>query len=150
MILNNLVVPWLVRLGMTRDISGLFINAKRAAIAATLVLGYVYYHVIGESYTLVNIGLISFAAVAQFAPACCGGLYWRQATRPGALAGLGAGFLVWGYTLLLPSFVRSGWLPESLLTEGPLGARWPRPEQLFGVADVSSGPTRSSGPSPST
>jgi sigma-B regulation protein RsbU (phosphoserine phosphatase) len=136
MILNNLVVPWLVRLGVRRDISGLLINAKRMAIAVTIFLGYAYYHLIGESYTLVNIGLISFAAVAQFGPAFFGGLYWRRATKPGALAGLGAGFLVWGYTLLLPSFVRSGWVPESLVTAGPAGIGWLRPEQLFGIAGI--------------
>jgi Na+/proline symporter/signal transduction histidine kinase len=133
MILNNLVVPGLVRRGMARDISGLLINAKRLAIALTIFLGYAYYHLIGESYTLVNIGLISFAAVAQFAPAFLGGLYWRGATRAGALAGLGAGFLVWFYTLLLPSFARSGWVPESLVTTGPAGIEWLRPEQLFGL-----------------
>ncbi|HSE95408.1 MAG TPA: ATP-binding protein [Methylomirabilota bacterium] len=136
MILNNLVVPWLVRLGMTRDISGFLINAKRLAIALTIFLGYAYYHLIGESYTLVNIGLISFAAVAQFAPVFLGGLYWRGATRLGALAGLSAGFLVWGYTLLLPSFVRSGWVPESLLVTGPFGIGWLRPDQLFGVTGM--------------
>ncbi len=133
MILNNLVVPWFVRRGVRGDISGLLINSKRVAIGVTIFLGYVYYHLIGESYTLVNIGLISFAAVAQFAPAFFGGLYWRRATKPGALAGLGAGFLVWCYTLLLPSFVRSGWAPETLLTAGPFGLGWLRPEQLFGV-----------------
>ncbi len=133
MILNNLVVPWFVKLGMTRDISRLLINSKRLAIGLMILLGYLYYHYIGESYTLVNIGLISFAAVAQFAPAFFGGLYWRRATRQGALAGLSAGFLVWAYTLLLPSFVRSGWLPESLLETGPAGLAWLRPEQLFGL-----------------
>jgi sigma-B regulation protein RsbU (phosphoserine phosphatase) len=133
MVLNNLVVPWFVRRGVTRDVSGLLINSKRLAIALTIFLGYAYYRLIGESYTLVNIGLISFAAVAQLAPAFFGGLYWRGATRPGALAGLGAGFAVWCYTLLLPSFVRSGWIPEDLVTRGPLGIAWLRPEQLFGV-----------------
>jgi len=136
MILNTLVGPVLVRRGMQRDVSGLLINAKRVGIALTIFLGYVYYHLIGESYTLVNIGLISFAAVAQFAPAFLGGLYWRRATKAGALAGLGAGFLVWAYTLLLPSFVRSGWIPEALITEGPWGVDWLRPEQLFGVGGM--------------
>jgi phosphoserine phosphatase RsbU/P len=133
MILNNLVVPWLVRLGKSRDISGLLINSKRLAIALTIFLGYGFHHLIGESYTLANIGLISFAAVAQFGPAFFGGLYWRRATRPGALAGITAGFLVWFYTLLLPAFVRSGWIPVSLLEVGPLGVSWLRPEHLFGV-----------------
>jgi len=136
MILNNLVVPWFVRRGTTRDISALLINSKRLAIAVTIFLGYAYYHLIGESYTLVNIGLISFAAVAQFAPAFFGGLYWRRATKAGALAGLGGGFLIWAYTLLLPSFVRSGWVPESLVTLGPFGIAWLRPEQLFGVSGL--------------
>jgi sigma-B regulation protein RsbU (phosphoserine phosphatase) len=136
MILNNLVAPWFVRRGVTGDISGLLINSKRLAIALTIFLGYVYYHAIGESYTLVNIGLISFAAVAQFAPAFFAGLYWKRGTKAGALAGLGAGFLVWCYTLLLPSFVRSGWVPESLITAGPFGVGWLRPEQLFGVGGM--------------
>jgi signal transduction histidine kinase/Na+/proline symporter len=136
MVLNTMVAPWLVGLGRTRDISTLLINAKRLAIAVTIVLGYAYYHLIGESYTLVNIGLISFAAVAQFAPAFFGGLYWRGATKAGALAGLAAGFAVWSYTLLLPSFVRSGWVPETLVTAGPLGIGWLRPEQLFGIAGM--------------
>jgi signal transduction histidine kinase/Na+/proline symporter len=136
MILNNLVVPWLVRLGKSRDISGLLINSKRLAIALTIFLGYGFHHLIGESYTLVNIGLISFAAVAQFAPAFFGGLYWQRATRPGALAGLAGGFSIWFYTLLLPAFVRSGWVPESLLEAGPFGLAWLRPEQLFGVGGL--------------
>jgi len=39
-----------------------------------------------------GIGLISFAAVAQFAPALFGGMYWKGGTRHGALAGLLLGF----------------------------------------------------------
>ncbi len=136
MILNTLVVPWLVRLGMTRDISALLINCKRLAIVLTIFFGYAYFHLIDESFTLANIGLISFAAVAQLAPAFLGGLYWRGATRQGALAGLCAGFLVWCYTLLLPSFVRVGWWPQSFVSAGPLGIGWLRPEQLFGLSGM--------------
>jgi len=39
-----------------------------------LLLGYVYFRAAGEAYALVAIGLISFAAVAQFAPALFGGM----------------------------------------------------------------------------
>jgi signal transduction histidine kinase len=144
MVLNSLVVPWLVRPGLRRaaqgaalrDLSGLLLGSKRLAIAAIILLGYAYERLIGESYTLVNIGLISFGAVAQFAPAYLGALYWRHATRAGALVGLIVGFVIWAYTLLLPSFVRSGWLPESLLTSGPFGLAWLRPDQLFGATGL--------------
>ena len=34
-------------------------------------------------------------AVAQFAPALLGGMYWKGGTRAGALAGLALGFALW-------------------------------------------------------
>jgi signal transduction histidine kinase len=89
--------------------------------------------VAGEAYALVAIGLISFAAVAQFAPAILGGIYWRRATRAGAFAGLVGGFAVWIYTLALPSVAKSGWLPADFLDEGLLGIALLRPQQLFGL-----------------
>src|SRR5262249_50079658 len=59
-------------------------------------------------------------------------------TRRGALAGLVAGFAVWFYSLLLPAFVRSGWLPDGLLENGPLGIGLLKPLALFGVAGLDS------------
>ena len=44
------------------------------------------------------------------------------------------GFLIWVYTLLLPSFVRSGWLPADLLEQGPWGVELLNPYALFGLA----------------
>jgi Na+/proline symporter/nitrogen-specific signal transduction histidine kinase len=138
---NDLVMPVLLRLAalrihQRRDLSGLLIAIRRLAIAAILLLAYVYFRVAGEAYALVSIGLISFAAVAQFAPSILGGLYWRGGTRAGAVAGLLGGFAVWAYTLLLPSFARSGWLPASFLTEGLFGWSLLRPHQLFGLAGL--------------
>ncbi|MEO6269878.1 MAG: ATP-binding protein, partial [Lautropia sp.] len=103
-------------------------------IVVVMLLGYAYFRIAGEAYALVSIGLISFAAVAQFAPAMLGGLYWKGATRLGALAGLCAGFTLWVYTLLLPSFARSGWLPLSWLQQGPWEIAWLKPEQLLGLS----------------
>jgi Na+/proline symporter/nitrogen-specific signal transduction histidine kinase len=138
MVCNELVMPLLLRTRQFRSESGddltqLLLNIRRLAILAVLVLGYVYFHLAGEAYALVSIGLISFAAVAQFAPAVLGGLYWKGATRLGALVGLLAGFLMWGYTLMLPSLAKSGWLNVAFLTQGPWGVSWLRPEQLFGL-----------------
>jgi len=98
-----------------------------------LALGYVYFYLAGEAYALVSIGLISFSAVAQFAPAMLGGLFWKGGTRLGALTGLSAGFLIWLYSLLLPSFAKSGWLPITFLTQGILGIDLLKPQQLFGL-----------------
>jgi signal transduction histidine kinase len=122
-----------LRLAETGDLSGVLLGIRRGAIVLVLLLGYAYFRFAGEAYALVAIGLISFAAVAQFAPSLIGALYWRDGTRAGATAGLLAGFAVWAYTLLLPSFARSGWLPESFVTQGPWGIEMLKPLALFGL-----------------
>lgn len=138
MVCNDLVMPLLLRLRRFKqaaypDLTGLLLVIRRGAILGVLLLGYLYFRLAGEAYALVAIGLISFAAVAQFAPAMLGGMYWRGGTRDGALAGLAAGFLLWTYTLLLPSFAKSGWLDPGFLEHGLFGLAWLKPEQLFGL-----------------
>jgi len=138
MVSNDLVMPALLRARVRRvtqgrNLRGLVLGIRRGTIVALLLLGYAYFRIAGETLALVAIGLMSFAAVAQFAPAILGGIFWRGGSRTGALAGLAAGFAVWAYTLLLPSFARSGWLPESFLEQGPLGIESLRPEHLFGL-----------------
>jgi Na+/proline symporter/nitrogen-specific signal transduction histidine kinase len=138
MVCNDLLMPVLLRLRSLRlaeraDLTRLLLGIRRGVILLVLLLGYLYFRLAGEAYALVSIGLISFAAVAQFAPAVLGGIFWRGATRSGALAGLLAGFAVWLYTLLLPALARSGWLPLSLLEHGPLGVELLRPLALFGL-----------------
>jgi Na+/proline symporter/nitrogen-specific signal transduction histidine kinase len=141
MVCNDLVMPLLLRLralrpGADRDLSRMLLAIRRGAIVLVLLLGYGYFRFAGEAYALVAIGLISFAAVAQFAPAMLGALYWRHGTRAGALAGLLAGFAVWTYTLLLPSFARSGWLPQAFVDQGPWGVEMLRPLALFGLGGL--------------
>jgi Na+/proline symporter/nitrogen-specific signal transduction histidine kinase len=141
MICNDLVMPVLLRwrggaLARRADLTGLLLGIRRGAIVLLLMLGYAYYHVAGEAYALVSIGLVSFAAVAQFAPALLGGMYWKRATRAGALCGLSLGFVVWLYTLLLPSFAKSGWLPIAFVEHGPWGLTLLRPLALFGLGGL--------------
>ncbi len=134
MILNHLVMPLILRLHIrTADISRVLINIKRLGILAVIGLGYLYFRIIGESYALVNIGLVSFVAATQFAPALIGGLYWKRANVRGATAGLVLGFAVWFYTLLVPSFIRSGWFKSDLLESGLFGIPFLRPLELFGL-----------------
>jgi Na+/proline symporter/signal transduction histidine kinase len=141
MICNDMLMPFLLRSGhdQTRDLTPMIKRIRRISIVAVLLLSYLYLRLVGESYTLVSFGYVSFAAVAQFAPALIFGIYWKKASRSGALAGLAAGFSVWIYTLLLPSFIRSGWLPLQILESGPFGISWLRPDALFGLTGLDPG-----------
>ncbi|MGH8642682.1 MAG: ATP-binding protein, partial [Burkholderiales bacterium] len=141
MVCNDLVMPVLLRmkalrLTERRDLSGLLLGIRRGAIVLILMLGYLYFYLAGEAYALVSMGLISFSAVAQFAPAIIGGIFWKGGTRAGAVCGLAAGFLVWTYTLLLPSFAKSDWLPITFLSHGLFGTELLRPQHLFGLSGL--------------
>ena len=139
MVCNDLVMPWLLRssrFGASKDLSKLLIGIRRVAITLILLLGYIYFRAAGEAYALVGIGLISFAAVAQFAPAMFGGMYWKQGTRAGAVAGLLGGFAVWLYTLLLPSFARSGWIGNGFVEHGLFGIAGLKAQALFGLSGL--------------
>lgn len=137
MVCNDLVMPVLLRMKAfhKRDGRKVLLTIRRGSIVIILLLGYLYFRLIGESFTLVTIGLVSFSAAAQFAPAILIGIYWRGASRRGALAGLLAGFAVWFYTLLIPSFAISGWIPHSILESGPFGITLLEPYHLFGLTE---------------
>ncbi|MBL8906783.1 MAG: PAS-domain containing protein, partial [Rhizobiales bacterium] len=136
MVCNNIVVPILVRRRAERshvleDMGRRLIAVRRWAIVAILLLAYSYYRMIGSSAALAQTGLISFAAVAQFAPALFVGLVWKRATARGAKMGLIAGFAIWIYTLLLPSFADAGWIGAGFVEQGPLGIAALKPRTLF-------------------
>lgn len=141
MVSNDLVMPLLLQ---TRrfsgrsggDLTGLLLGIRRVAILGILLLGYLYFHIAGDAYALVSIGLISFTAIAQFAPSMLGGMYWKGGTRQGALWGLLLGFGFWAYTLMLPSLAKSGWLDTGFMTDGPWGIVWLKPEQFLGLTGL--------------
>lgn len=106
---------------------------RRSSIVVILLLACLYDKWIASGSSLVSIGLISMAAVAQFAPATIVGIYSKLITRKGAISGIISGFLVWGYTIILPSVVNAGYASYSMMTEGPFGISWLRPQALFGM-----------------
>jgi Na+/proline symporter/signal transduction histidine kinase len=137
MISNDLIMPLVLQRRGTlisghENIGGLLLTVRRIGIFAILLLAYMYYRSAGEAQ-LASIGLLSFAAVAQLAPAFFGGLFWRRATAGGAIAGMTAGILVWAYTLLLPSFADIGLVGQRILTDGPWGIALLRPQHLLGL-----------------
>ncbi len=135
MLLNHLFMPLIIRVKPKPWFPLLLINLKRVSIFLVVFLGYFYYRVVGDSFMLVNMGLISFSAAMQFLPALLGGVYWRRGNKTGAIFGMFLGFLVWGYTLLFPSFVTaSGDL--TLLLKGPWDFPLLRPTALFGLTGM--------------
>jgi Na+/proline symporter/signal transduction histidine kinase len=137
MISNHVVIPLWLRLrpgaAAEDDLRSVVLTARRVAIATVLALGYAYYQVSGGSSALATIGLIAFLGVAQVLPVMIGGIFWRGATRTGAILGLVTGLLVWAYTSFLPSFGPGAALPEAVFTEGAFGFVWLRPHALFGT-----------------
>ncbi|WP_412852798.1 ATP-binding protein [Ectothiorhodospira shaposhnikovii] len=138
MLCNDLVMPVLLRIRWLRlqqrkDLTRLLLHLRRWGILVGILLGYGYVRITGDMVALVGMGLVSFCAVAQFAPALIGGIFWKGATQKGALAGLAAGFAVWLYTLLLPAFAQSGWLSMGFVEQGLMGIALFKPYALFGL-----------------
>ena len=137
MVSNDIVVPLVLQrrealISGRENVGSLLLVVRRIAIFAIVALAYMYYRSAGETQ-LAAIGLLSFAAIAQLAPAFFGGLFWRRGTAAGAIAGMTSGILVWGYTLLLPSFADIGFIGEHVLKDGPWGIALLRPQHLFGL-----------------
>ena len=141
MVSNHIVMPIALRfLAVGREVSGdvrnLLLTTRRISIAAILGLGFLYFRLTGGSDALAAIGLIAFAGVAQFMPCLLGGIFWRGATRAGALAGLTSGFALWAYTLFLPSFGGDFLLSAEVIQLGPWGIEALRPQALLGLRGV--------------
>jgi sigma-B regulation protein RsbU (phosphoserine phosphatase) len=136
MLLNHIFMPVIVRFPPQAWFPVLLINLKRLGIFLVIFMGYFYYRIVGDSFMLVNMGMISFSAAAQFLPAMLGALYWRRGNRTGAIAGMLLGFLIWFYTLLIPSFSHSGWISKELLASGPFGIGLLKPTAMFGLSGM--------------
>lgn len=142
MIGNNLVLPLVLRPREFREeqhvnLSGRLLGIRRVSIIAVLLLAYGYFKIVGEQYSLASVGLISFTAIAQFAPAVFGGIFWKRATKKGALWGLLTGFAIWAYTLPLPTLAEAGVVPLHFLENGPFGIQLLNPYSLFGMSGAS-------------
>ena len=137
MISNDLVVPLLLRRGLLHQGAGIerrVLLIRRIGILLLALVAFAYHrHALGQE-SLAQHGLLAFAAVAQFAPALIGGLYWRGASRAGAYAGVLTGGAIWTWCLLLPALLQADGGYPRWIAEGPLGLHWLRPESLFGLS----------------
>ena len=133
MISNNLMLPILLRHRRVEDVYWASLYSTRAGVLVVMALGVVWAHIEAGQLLLVEMGLLSFVAVTQCAPAVFLGLYWHRGSRAGAFAGISAGFAMWLYTLILPTLVKEGVAPASIVEAGPFGLTALRPTALLGI-----------------
>lgn len=136
MVSNDLVMPWFLRQGWVHQqgsVSSTVLWVRRIAILLVAAVAYGYYYGSRSDTVLAAYGLMAFVAVAQFAPGLIGGLYWQGASRQGVEAGLWVGFVVWIYTLLLPTLSEASWFDTAWIMHGPFGIEALRPYELFGL-----------------
>ncbi|MEM7289182.1 MAG: PAS-domain containing protein, partial [Pseudomonadota bacterium] len=136
MISNDLVLPAILRTrartgqrepsNMERNI----LNIRRTAIFGVLLLAFLYYKAADNSAALASIGLVSFAAISQLAPAFFGGLFWKKGNARGAILGMTTGFVVWTYCLLLPTLMSEN---TGFVVNGPWELAFLKPQNLFGL-----------------
>lgn len=137
MISNHILMPLAMRFslvptGNVQSARNFILTTRRGSIVFIILLGFIYFWVSRTSDALASIGLISFCGLIQPLPSLVAGLYWHRATHRGALAGLAAGFLVWSYTLFLPSFEGAFLMSAEVIENGPFGWAWLKPNALFG------------------
>ena len=130
MVTNDLIVPAVMQTGRFASLGGnsgaRLTTIRRGVIIAIVLCAYGYYRLAGTGEALAQIGLLSFAAAAQFAPSLVGAVYWRSGRRAGVLWGLALGMGLWAYTLFLPA----------ILTHERMAAAvpgWLDPYALFGA-----------------
>ncbi len=133
MVCNDVVMPLLIRtkvidIQKRPDLSQLILTIRRISILLIMLSSYGYFRLSGNNQQLANMGLLSFAAIIQFAPAMIAALYWKRANQRGVLLGLSIGFLVWAYCLLMPNFVSIQTLDEAFAR-----LSWLHPHHLFNI-----------------
>jgi Na+/proline symporter/signal transduction histidine kinase/ActR/RegA family two-component response regulator len=133
MISNDLVAPLLVRSERLKgegDLGRALLTTRRLAMAAIMLAALGWALGIADNQRLASIGLVAFAAMAQFAPALILAVLGGNRDASAAKAGLLTGLLVWIYTLAMPQMAGEYWL-------GGLRGTFADPNALLGIDGLS-------------
>lgn len=133
---NHLILPALERISALQPLRGYLLQLRWGVVSLILLGSLWFAREFADSYILAAIGLLSFVAVLQFAPALLGGIFWKKGNSFGAFFGLIVGFMIWTYCLLIPTFIKQGWFSHDLLLNGPWHIELLRPEALFGIEGI--------------
>ena len=140
MLSNEILLPLIIRskliaLEQIPDLGKFVIRLRRISIFSVLLFAFLYYRLLTQFNALSEIGLLSFVAVAQFAPALVLGLIWRGGNKQGAIYGMLAGFGIWFYCLVIPLFVQANWLSLDWM-QGLFNIAFIKPHALFGIDNL--------------
>ncbi len=133
MVSNDLVAPALLGRKSNdgpRNFGKLMLLVRRSAIAAIMVFALLWALAIPDNQRLASIGLVAFAAMAQFVPVLILAVYRGNRDAIAARYSLIAGLIVWFYTLALPQILGPSVL--AVLAAGPFD-----PYHLFGLGALS-------------
>lgn len=129
MVSNDLVFAAVLR-GGVGDAAGALgrrmLQVRGGAIAGIIALALGWALAISPNNSLASIGVVAFAAMAQFTPHLLLAAYGGGRDPVAARASLTVGLVLWLYTLGLPPVLPSAWL--QVLAAGPLD-----PLRLLGI-----------------
>jgi Na+/proline symporter/signal transduction histidine kinase len=137
MLSNDVVMFMLLRRnrGNTENIDyrRIILPIRRLTVITVMLLSWIYYVIFARDYDLAETGLLTFALIAQLAPAVIGGLYWRHGNVWGVYAGLICAVSLWFYTLMLPQLISINLFDGAIMVNGLFGYSWLHPQALFGI-----------------
>ncbi len=118
MTVNHLLLPATGTPSSSVNLYRWLLWGRRVIIAVLVFAGYGFFLAFERSSQLVQLGLISFVAVAQFLPGIIGTLFWAGANRLGFIAGLTGGGFIWFFVLIVPLLGGTG--PDQASVTPPL------------------------------
>lgn len=133
MVSNDLAFPSVLRSRTAAQdgaIGRRMLQVRRGSILGIMLLALAWALLVSPSNSLASIGLIAFAAMAQFTPHLIMATYRGNRDPVAARASLATGLALWFYTLALPPV-----LPEAVL--GVLRDTAFDPLRLFGIGGAS-------------
>ena len=136
MFTNHILLPVTASCKSLNFLKRRLLQCRWVAVAVIILASHMFERKLARYSSLASLGVISFVALLQIAPAMVGGLFWRRGNKAGALLGMSSGFILWLYTLILPSFAKEGFISSDILQQGPWGLVQLRPEHLFGLTGL--------------
>lgn len=134
MVSNDLVFPTVIRAagGVTQAgaLGRRMLLVRRASILGVVALALVWALMVSPEDSLASIGLVAFAAMAQFTPHLIMAATGRRRDPLAARVSLSLGFALWVYTLALPPILPPEW--RAVLAQGSAD-----PLRLLGIGHAS-------------